>query len=240
MVYQVEYAAVCHSGRLRPSNQDNYFCNGRYLPAERGGPPGMLSGYAASDQPALFAVFDGMGGEERGEMASFLAAETMNGGEWEDLAEACRAANRRIVRFTKENRLNTCGTTAAMLLFDENGVVQCHIGDSRIYRLREGWIDQLTEDDVFPVNGRRKAPLLQFLGIPEEEMRIEPHIRRYEAVAGDTYLICSDGLSDMVSAHDMAETIQKRAIREAGELLLRDALDAGGRDNITFFLLRIT
>ena len=183
-----------------------------------------------------------MGGEDRGETASFLAARTLDERAADGrmpLEEACREANRRIVRFTEERRLKACGTTAAMLRFTACGIEQCHIGDSRIYRYRDGRPDRLTGDDVFPMPGYRKPPLLQFLGVPEEEMRIEPHVRTHEAVIGDVYLICTDGLSDMVPLPAMTDIIRSAPVAGAGEALLDTALEAGGRDNITFFLLQI-
>ena len=243
MLYRIEYAAVCHRGKLRPTNQDNYFCCGQYLPADHSGTDALLKGTFFPKQTPLLAVFDGMGGEEHGEMASYLAAQAMEGQVMncrdQSLLDACLTANRNIVRFAEIHRLNTCGTTAAMLLFNPDGVAQCHIGDSRIYRFRDGQIDQLTRDDVFPAPGRGKPPLLQYLGIPEAEMCIEPHTAYHEAIINDIYLVCSDGLSDMVPEHMMADIIRGIPVCEASERLLQSALDAGGRDNITFFLIHL-
>ncbi len=243
MAYQIEYTIACHCGKVRLINQDNFFFQGHYLPAEHIGISVPLKGCLRADKPVLFAVFDGMGGEERGEMASFLAAQAMD--EWMTdsreyvLADACQSANREIVHYAKVHRLSTCGTTAAMLLFDSDGITQCHIGDSRIYRFRNNQMNQLTEDDVFPAFGRRKPPLLQFLGIPETEMQIEPHIIRLDPIIGDVYLICTDGLSDMMPASAMADIIRRAPVPEAAESLLKSALDAGGTDNITFVLIRL-
>ena len=243
MFYRMDYIYTSHRGILRRTNQDNFLCLGQFLPANHNSLEEIITGTAGTEEPILFAVFDGMGGEERGEMASFLAAKTFQAtpmaGREQSLVKACMESNREIVRFTEKNGLNTCGTTVAALLFDPMGVVRCDIGDSRIYRLTDQGMEQLSEDDVLQIGRYRKPPLLQFLGIPENEIRIEPHTAVYDAVEGDTYLICSDGLTDMVSEEKIAETIRTFSGEEAGRMLLKAALDAGGRDNITFVLIRL-
>ena len=241
MEYQIEYAYACHRGKLRQNNQDNFYCDGLYLSPGDGGLPAVAAGCAGPGGAHLFAVFDGISGEKRGETASLLAAETLAGLDparrEKSLAEACLESNRRIVAFAGENRLSACGTTAAMLLFDAVGTAWGSIGDSRVCRLRGGIMEQLSEDDVYPAAGGRKPPLHQYLGIPERKMRIEPHTGTLPAVRGDVWLLCTDGLSDMVPLRDIPCLIAGRSAADAAKILLCKALYAGGKDNITFFLL---
>lgn len=243
MDYRIEFAYTSHRGNLRGKNQDNLFCDGFFLPADHDSLPSVFGGRAGPGDTRLFAVFDGIGGEQCGETASRLAAETLAGRSLDrreqSLAEACMEGNRRIVRFAEENRLKACGTTAAMLLLDPEGAAWCSIGDSRICLIRDGAIQRLTEDDVFPAAGKRKPPLLQFLGIPEQNMRIEPHTGTGTVRRGDVYVLCTDGLTDMVPEQSIPAVIRGASPPDAGGLLLRKALAAGGRDNITFFLICI-
>ena len=239
MIHRIDYVFACHRGRVRMTNQDNLCCDGFCLPREHEGVP-LRAGSAAPDEARLFAVFDGTGGEEMGEAAAYIAARTFRGrmmdrGE-SSLAEACLEANRRIAAFAERARLK-CGCTAAMLLFDGRGAAWCGIGDSRICRLRSGGIEYLSEDDVFPARRGGKAPLLQYLGIPEKEMLIVPHTGRVSLAPGDTYFVCTDGLTDMVPEKRLAGA-GAMPLAEAGEKLMKEALDLGGRDNITFCLIR--
>ena len=122
MDYQISYACMSHIGRRRRMNQDNFLCGGIYAkPDQPGRGRAPITGSVTSAQTSLFGVFDGMGGEERGEMASYLAAKaafsTLRSGTPRQTLEAvCQNANLDICHFIEENGLGTCGTTAAMLL----------------------------------------------------------------------------------------------------------------------------
>ncbi len=237
---EIEFAYMTHPGWYRKKNEDNLVCGRSYLPLAHGGLEGPAAGDAAP-APPLFGVFDGMGGEARGEMASYLAAKTA--AEWPRLSAGqldplCRRMNRAICGYAANEHLRSAGTTASLLLFDRRGAVCCHIGDSRICRYRDGALEQLTKDDVLPACAGRKAPLLQCLGIPEEEMRIRPHIDRHSVRRGDTFLICSDGLSGAVSPEEMTRILAGPAgLKQKAAALVGKALE-DGRDNITVILAR--
>lgn len=239
----VEYACISSKGRIRSRNQDNYSCLGQYLPIDNQGTAAPLCGKRSIKKELLFGVFDGMGGEQRGEAASFIAASTAS--EWQAVSESAALQrlmlriNQKICDYTLENHLRTCGTTAAMLLFGPQEVYICDIGDSRIYRFRDQGCLQLSEDHVLPAYGNEKSPLLQFLGIPEAEMPIEPHILKDTVQPGDIYLICSDGLTDMVREDRLRQIIADDPVpKRAAGRLLDAAMAAGGKDNITMILIR--
>ncbi len=242
MPYQIEYICLCHPGRVRQANQDNLNCRSLFLPMENRGLERAVRGRVSAAERPLFGIYDGMGGEERGEAASFIAARTAAGWETDagelSLEEYCRETNRRICAFARRNLLVASGTTAAMLLFDEDGTVCCNVGDSRIYLLRDGRLIQLSEDQVEPEAYGGKPALLQFLGLPEEEAALEPHIVRHSVRADDRFLICSDGLTDMLMDGEIGGIMEDGDIGRAAELLLEEALLAGGRDNVTLTLLR--
>lgn len=243
MYYDLEYVYVCHRGRIRRKNRDNFVCGHLFLPEQHGDTPVSFVKGERPDEPFLLAVFDGMDGAPDGEAASRIAAETFHNWNLQrgeaSLIDGCLESNRRIVQYAQRQRLRSCGTTAAMLLFEDAGIVRCNIGDSRIYRMHGGVFELLSEVDTFPETGNRKPYLFQYLGIPENEMAIQPHTGRYGIAAGDLYLICSDGLSDMVTDSSILHIIRNADTDAAGKVLLQSALDAGGRDNITFFLVRI-
>ena len=245
MDYQISYACISHVGRRRRMNQDNFLCGGIYVKPDH---PGLgrspITGSVTSAQCSLFGVFDGMGGEERGEAASYLAAKAAfstlrSGTPRQTLAAVCQNANRDICHFIAENGLGTCGTTAAMLLLDANGVTACNIGDSKIFRLAADGMTQISEDHLSIAPYGEKAPLSQYLGIPPEELTICPYYASLPYGAGERYLLCSDGLTDMVPQADITRILAKFPAEQAAQVLLQDALDNGGKDNVTLIVLQI-
>lgn len=244
MRYNIAYSCISHIGRIRKMNQDNFICNGRYLSDGKEDIRFPLNGKVPCAASVLFGVFDGMGGEECGEIASFLAAKkaaelkiTKNGVS--DMSMYCVDANAAICDYTVRNNLTSMGTTAAMLLFNKKDIILCNIGDSKIIRFSEGEALQISKDHVAaPVFGG-KPPLSQNLGIPENEMTIEPYISKGTYKNGDRYLICSDGLTDMVSPDEIQRIIESNNISIASKILIKTALENGGKDNITIMLFEI-
>lgn len=243
-MYSIQYACVNDIGKIRLKNQDNIVCRGRYLSmgGEKGFSPIFGKKYLKNDM--LFGVFDGLGGEPRGEVASYMAAKAA--AEWEKTSERgtmtdlCLDINKQICEYTKQEKLSACGTTAAMLLFDRYSVEGCNLGDSRIYQYRDQVLKQMSKDHVFSNQGKGKPPLLQFLGIPETEMILEPKIFHQIIKPDDIYMICSDGLTDMLTEEQMREVLRdSKSIYKAIGNLLGEALNAGGRDNISIILVKI-
>lgn len=243
MSLQLSYACVSHVGRRRRTNQDNLVCSGWWMGPEDQRDPVFRAGTLELEDPVLFGVFDGMGGGEQGEQAAFLAAGTAARASLElppktVLEDICRQANQEICAFAAQHHLGECGTTAAMLLFAQGEVTLCNLGDSRIFWLDSQQIRQISQDHVMPAPFGHKPPLLQYLGIPLEEMRLCPYFTARPCCAGDWYLICSDGLTDMLSAEEIWRAAQGPA-DQAVRALLEQALDRGGLDNITMILLKI-
>ncbi|MCD8324017.1 MAG: serine/threonine-protein phosphatase [Clostridiales bacterium] len=204
-----------------------------------------LNGSLQSDHPALLGVFDGMGGEECGEVAAWLAAkessEVVIGDDpTEELSVLCRKANYEICRYAEQNGVLSMGTTAALLAFGKREIGLCNIGDSRIFRLRGSDLKQLSVDHVAVAAYGRKPPLSQNLGIPPSEMVIEPYVCRHLYQDGDQYLLCSDGLTDMVSPDDIRRIMTESTEEKTVGRLVKAALAHGGRDNITVILCKIT
>ena len=251
MGYQIEYAYTCHTGKVRANNEDNFWCCGESLEAEHFGTDHVLVGCEHQSQVPLMAVFDGMGGESCGEMASFLAADacggyyrdhkeeifTMPGKFW---AEICKYMNKEVCEYASENKINSMGTTAAMLGFGKKSAYICNLGDSRVYRWCDSELMQMSTDHVLAGGLFGKAPLVQYVGIPEEHMVLAPSVIETDFMEGDRYLICSDGLTDMVSPGELREILEmKESVKSTVERLLEMALKAGGKDNITIVLCEV-
>lgn len=252
MVYHINYAFVSHVGNVRSNNEDNFWCCGEYMPAKNHGTDGIKTGNEKVSARPMFGVFDGMGGESCGEMAAHLSADA--GGKWylnhkrglgkepENFwMNLCHEMNRKVCDYAKQNRISTMGSTAAMLAFGQDKVYACNLGDSRIYELREGVLNKISTDHILKRNLFGKAPLLQYVGIPEEKMVLEPSLEILELKAGLRYLICSDGVTDMLSEPEIKNLMEMK--KETGEIveeILNRSLKGGGRDNITMVLCEVT
>ena len=254
MSFQLEAACISHNGRILQHNEDNFLFSDNSLPEEHGSMPRPLTCRCESGPPQLFAVLDGMGGEANGQLASFLAVQQLREMlsevgtpdlSTELFSQLIQCMNQRI--FQQADLDGTrMGSTAVMLGFQGQQVWTCNLGDSRAYRLRAGSLTQLTVDHVetippFMQKHRRKPRLNQCLGSDPMELRLEPHIAAEMMQAEDIYLLCSDGLTDVVPEQTLRELLQTgETMEQCTEMLLACALEHGGRDNITVITIRVT
>lgn len=251
MPYQIEYAYTSHIGNVRGNNEDNFWCCGATMKADNQGTEGVIAGKAAQSQAPLLAVFDGMGGESCGEVAAFLAAEAC-GKHYQDhrsglkkqpeqfLDQVCQSMNQAVCGYSTENRIRTMGTTTVMLAMSEEAAYACNVGDSRLYQADDDGFRQISTDHVLKGGPFGKAPLTQYVGIPEDHMGLEPYICRLDCRPGTRYLLCSDGMTDMLSDGEIADILTREIpVQEAVEILLERALKKGGRDNVTIILCEI-
>lgn len=246
MNYTIDYAWLTHPGLCRKLNQDNLICGREYLPLPKEGDPavGPSFGRIGPDPPVLFGVFDGMGGEEHGEIAAHLAAQTaaelsLRAPPLEALSTLCRTANESICSYAASHGIGSTGTTAALLLFSAEEVSLCDLGDSKIFLYDGAQLKQISEDHVSVGVFGRKPPLSQNLGIPPSELTLRPYFARGAYHDGDLYLICSDGLTDMVPLETLEALLAHSPFAELPDALLQAALEGGGKDNITFLLCKI-
>lgn len=244
MHYIIRYSCLSHMGNVRSINQDNFICDGRYMENDETVIEFPLCGTMTPKECSVFGIFDGMGGEECGEIASYIASKTASTIEigkdaTADLSQFCHKANNDICDYATLHEVSSMGTTAAMLVFTEKDVVLCNIGDSKIFRLYDRTLEQISMDHVAVAAFGVKPPLSQNLGIPPNELVIDPYFARGPYNDGDVYLICSDGLTDMVSLDEITEVLVSKPIEEAITLLLDKALSNGGKDNTTIILCKI-
>jgi PPM family protein phosphatase len=209
--------------------------------------------------PPLFAVADGMGGAQAGEVASRLAAAAFR--EFHDadrldpedrVTAIIQEANRRIYeRARTDAQASGMGTTITAALVSGNTVTVGHVGDSRAYRLRQGELEQLTEDHSLVADlvrsGRlspeeaeahpQRSVITRALGTDPE---VDVDTFTVEAEAGDVFLLCSDGLTTMVDDEQVSETVAAaESLEQATKALVRAANRAGGEDNITVVIFRL-
>lgn len=253
MPFTLNAACLCDTGRVRGNNEDNFFFDETSLLEQNNGLSAPLTLSVSTAEDPMLAVFDGMGGEAYGETASFTAAKALYAASLhirrEDpekfLREATQHMNLEVFRAGQALGANRMGSTLAMLYFLSDHVFACNVGDSRIFRLREGNFNQLSQDHtdekLLQAQGIRRRPrLTQHLGIDPEDMRIVPCIGGYTLKADDWYLICSDGLTDMLTAAQVTELIRSSADPDSCvRALVSAALEKGGRDNVTVIACHI-
>lgn len=253
MKYIIEASCSSHTGKLRKNNEDNFFFDGKCLEADNKGLPNPVVMEQPLKSGLCLAVFDGMGGENFGELASHAAARCLQQvqrtpsdyfiPERKYLQRLCSQLNEAVLSVKKEMCTNHMGTTLAAAYFSSRYIYVCNLGDSRAYRLRGGEFMQLTCDHTAtqPEHINKKAPLNQYLGINPEEMLLEPYIAKGQIKRGDLYLICSDGLTDMVTNFEIADIMLNSADPlSCAEALTEAALSHGGRDNITLIVCKIS
>jgi protein phosphatase len=237
MIRVAEYVARTDTGRQRASNEDSHLA-----------------------RAPVFVVADGMGGAQAGEVASQLAvahfAQDLAGAQDDEarerLVQAARAANAEIFALSEtDSRRAGMGTTLTAAFVGSSEVLIAHVGDSRAYRWRDGELERITEDhslvEELLRQGRltaeeaeehpQRSIITRALG-PEPDVEVDTFA--VGARDGDVYLLCSDGLTSMVSESAVADLLAgARDLEHAADELVSAALAAGGRDNVTVVMFAI-
>jgi protein phosphatase len=245
----LEVVSATHPGMVRSHNEDSI---------------------ATDAEIGLAVLADGMGGYNAGEVASGIAVEMirtemkkalskknpeeLNGRDAEQLIEKhATRANIAIYQASQSQpQYSGMGTTLVVALWHDNQVSVGHIGDSRLYRLRGGALEQITRDHSLlqeqidsgmitkeqARHSQNKNLVTRAVGIDPE---VETEVHTYSVQPGDVYLLCSDGLSDMVTDEDVQLTLSSLAanLPLAAEQLVQLANDNGGRDNVSVILVRV-
>jgi PPM family protein phosphatase len=241
--------------------------------------PGMVRSHnedsiATDAENGLVVLADGMGGYNAGEVASGMATTVIVAEMRQILATtqpnqidprtnqsiAARLVREQVLRANSsiyqaaqnQPQYAGMGTTLVVSLFYDNRVLVAHLGDSRLYLLREGAFRQLTRDHSLlqeqidsgllsaeqAKNAQHKNLVTKALGI---DPSVEPEIHEYQTRPGDLYLVCSDGLCDMVEDHEISMALQALGgnLKLAAQQLVQMANDNGGRDNVSVILVRI-
>lgn len=250
-------ACGCHKGIRRENNEDNFLFGGRFLSIEDQEIPKIWT-LEGRLEDSFFAVFDGMGGGDYGEVASNAAAAVAkafldgpgNIHPYDitlSLEKLCLKMNEAVYKKGYNLGSYQMGTTVVSMFFHKEYAWLCNLGDSRGYVLDRGQMAQISLDHNDEAKMRangitgRKPYLTQYLGIDPGEMSIEPHISSRKVIKGTRFLLCSDGLTDMVSEKEMKEILFDEAndLRECVSKLIDAANSGGGKDNITIILIDI-
>ncbi len=236
MAHKINFYYVSNIGLRRKKNQDNLIVNNEILPQIHESIE-IKKGSVFTKEKQIFGVFDGLGGEKEGEVASYIAANTFKENK-KALEDNCMLANRNVCDYMDDNEIDYMGTTAAILSFEDNEIEMLNLGDSKIYRISENTISQISVDHVDIAYGKAKPALYQYIGIRPYELLIEPEIKNIKYKENDKYLICSDGLSDMLSEKEIEDIVCKNNEKVAN-VLLQEALNKGAKDNITFIFIAL-
>jgi PPM family protein phosphatase len=235
MLRVAEHFERTDTGRQRRGNEDAYYA-----------------------RAPLFAVADGVGGAQAGEVASQLAVEVLSkglpdgeGSIEERLRARVEEANARIAELAQaDERRAGMSTTLTLAYVGEEELSVVHVGDSRLYRLRDGVFERLTDDHTLVDELVRSGKLTQQEAEQHPQRSIitralgsegiEADSRTWPARDGDVYLICSDGLTGMVDEARVGELLAAApSLSAAARTLIDAANEAGGRDNITVVLFRL-
>jgi PPM family protein phosphatase len=225
----LRYAVRSDRGLMRANNEDSVYAG-----------------------PRLLALADGMGGHAAGEVASNIVISTLahldEDRPIDDLISILRdttaAANDNLrAMIDQDPNLDGMGTTLTALLFAGSRVGLVHVGDSRAYLVRGGTLTQITHDDTFvqALVDEGRLTMEEASSHPQRSLilhalngaEVEPDLSIREARVGDRYLVCSDGLSDVVSPDTLLEALQLPDPHESADRLVELALRAGGPDNVT-------
>ena len=195
------------------------------------------------------AVFDGIGGLPCGEMASYIAAVTLAKAEcpWRSREEAdyeacmwkiAKAMEANLIKWKKMQKVRQMGTTMAALKFGRNYIFGMSLGDSRIYRLREGKLAQLSTDHTYRHPGHIRSALVGYIGTEYADDFKKMDFYKLEYQKGDKYLLCTDGVTDMVR-DEVLEEILQMPVAEARGKMVDEVNRMGAEDNATFIIAEI-
>lgn len=254
--------AICTSiGMKRKSNQDNFYVNGLI---NKNAEQFLLKDFLSSKKEQILCVCDGMGGVKNGDIASFIAVESLDKYRKkysnlfsrfdEHMNAYVQSANKNICTYIKNNGEERMGTTMVTICIspkDDEAVV-ANVGDSKAYLYRDGAIKKLSEDhnqaqsmvnigiitEEEARTHKDKSKLTQYLGIFQNEMLIEPFVSDNIMIKkNDIFLLCSDGLTDMLDNREIENILkQKDSVKYKVRKLVDTANKKGGKDNITIIL----
>lgn len=261
----LHYTALTNPGMIRENNEDYYLLGQDGEVFVPGSEPEILhTSFDYQDKRVLLVLCDGLGGCNAGEVASREAAERIfsgiNNAPEQPLWEIIRRVNWEIHHLAnKKPDLRGMGTTLVTALFSSQAVDVYTLGDSRAYRLRKSSFEQLTEDQSLVWSlykqGKLSKEELRFhpqnnivthaLGIEPELLPQELNVFKDTLKDGDLFLLCSDGLTDLVAEEEILTLIKPAArgeldLKQAALNLVNSALREGGRDNITVILASVS
>ncbi|MDO5009350.1 MAG: protein phosphatase 2C domain-containing protein [Intestinibacter bartlettii] len=264
-MFNILASVGCNIGNERENNEDNFYLNGRFKenPNEKNH---ISLNSESNEQIQVYAVCDGMGGEELGEVASYVAVETLfkyhnevfkscnKSNIQKSIEQYIDDANERICEVTDKLNKNCIGTTLALVVIYTDYMYVYNLGDSKIFFISPDEIVKLSTDHtkaqmlyesgVIDVDELENSPsrhvLTQHLGISKNDGKISPSKVIFRLNKGDKFLICSDGVTDLLSENTLEEIIRDADnTQEAVHKIVDNSLSKGGIDNITALIINI-
>jgi PPM family protein phosphatase len=238
----VAVTALSHVGAVREQNEDSLVAGPWTLCAAVTENPQTL--FFPLGTPLVVAVADGLGGHPGGEVASALVVRHLArvGPALDDeqaIREALSECNLVVhAMASRDPELTTMGTTVAGIVVTGDLVLAFNVGDSRVYAVGSRGPRQLSTDDRMPAL-ETSSIITQTLGGSDELAEIDPHVTTSRRSDDESYLICTDGLTDTVPAGVLAEVLRQHQDGRAAFELWKAAIEGGGNDNITLALVRL-
>ncbi len=246
--------AISENGYVKSNNEDTYLINDSVF---------IDSNTELSENASVFVVFDGIGGNSSGEVAAKVASEYF-ASKYKDillsnedsLKDIIEQANSEVLKYaTTDTHNNGMGTTLAGMILLEDRWIVFNVGDSRVYRLRNGLFKYFSVDDSY-FNYLKSMGLVKeedsekyannhkitaYLGNPHfDKEQIHVFSIDFGVRAGDTFLLCTDGVSDMVDDDTMRSILESgHSIRHLSEQIRQHILKAGAMDNFTYILVQM-
>ena len=244
-------------GNVRSNNEDNFYICGKYRTDVNDN--NSKAQCRVTDRRALFSVCDGMGGVEFGEIASLIAVSNMRNAKKADFykisGEDVQSINKQVGDIGLEKCSGRMGSTLSNLYIDNGSAIACNLGDSRTYLFRDNTLTKLSEDHdeatrlvnmgiITPeqaLTDNRRHQLTQFLGMLEDEVIPEPYYSEEITIKdGDRFLICSDGVSDMLLDNELADLLNESlSAQDMADKLVDEALKRGSKDNCTALIVDV-
>ena len=228
--------------------------------------PANEDAFCAEPELGLFVVSDGLGGHSGGDVASSMTVEIIrsffqNEGidyevQWPFSVKAGRSRTEnkvdiavrlahRAIRLQRQEKSEQMGATVVVAAIEEDQLVVGHVGDSRLYRLREGELEQLTRDhSIYNAYLDSGADLPPYREFPQRHVVTRalgfsrgsddgPDLEAVDSREGDIYLLCTDGLTDVLDEEEIVEILRSTPVESAGQQLVEVAYQSGSSDNIT-------
>lgn len=242
MAFKIKYEAFCIKGPVRKLNEDNILIDDMYLPVLHGDEKNMSGVLDPSDE-AWMAVFDGVGGAKKGEVASHLSAQSFAKAikETKDPMAITSIMNEAVCDYSERSKIRSMGSTVAAIGFMKDSIIGFNVGDSRCYRVYRGMIQRLSTDHTIMGAGGRKRLLTQHIGIKKKEFIVRPDVFTGEYCPGDIYAICSDGITDVMMDRKLRDilSLSTLSLREKLENIRELIEKRGMPDNATLILLEV-
>ena len=257
----INFSCRTEIGLVRKNNEDNFYCEGTILTGQE-----IFSLRGFAENPCIFAVSDGMGGESHGELASLITVETLHEHAGKIKSATNNDIDKSVQNFISDSNTKICtimrensfrmGSTLALVVIHDDYIRAYNIGDSRIYKLQNGILSQISEDHTIAAqkikmglltqeearHDRSRHILTRCLGIFEDEMILTPNVISPLIIDKKLrLLLCSDGLTDMLSDEQIQNILlSNNDGQSAVNALVNFALECGGRDNITCLVIDFT